>query len=519
MSDTRPVRARLAPSPTGFMHVGTLRTVLYDYFLARQSAGGKLILRIEDTDQERLVPGALESLLRTMKVLGIDYDEGPVLQDDGTILERGEFGPYVQSKRLDTYRPVAERLVQEGKAYYCFCSTEELDEMRKIQTETKQQVKYDRRCLRLSKEEIERRLASNEYKGRTVIRMKVPEGSFSFEDGIRGLISVDSKEVDDQVLLKSDGFPTYHLAVVVDDHLMNITHVLRGEEWISSTPKQIILHQMLGWEMPVYAHVPLLLNPDKTKLSKRKGDVSVESYLAKGYLPEALINFLALLGWNPTGDKELFTREELVKLFDLKKVNRSGAVMNIEKLNWMNNQYIRAMSEEDYLKMCADKGLYALPGWNADQSQEERSAMWEKAAVTIKRQQQKAVLSVIERVETLLDIPARVSELNLYKDHLDYSGVNIVWKKSTKEATQEYLTAARSYLSAKDQAWFEDRPTIEADLRAWIAEKAWSNGDVLWPLRVALSGQEKSPSPFDFLWIFGKDRSLTRIDDALVSLA
>lgn len=509
MTTSRPVRARLAPSPTGFVHVGTLRTVLYDYFLARQSEGGKLILRIEDTDQERLVPGALESLLRTLKTLGIDYDEGPVLNEDGAISEKGNYGPYIQSARLATYRPVAEQLLKEGKAYYCFCSSEELDEMRKMQTETKQAMKYDRRCLRLSAEEVERRLALPEYRERATIRMKVPdEGTFAFEDGIRGRISFDAKDIDDQIILKSDGFPTYHLAVVVDDHLMEITHVLRGEEWISSTPKQVILHQMLNWEMPVYAHVPLLLNPDKTKLSKRKGDVSVESYLAKGYVPEALENFLALLGWNPTGDTEIFTRAELVRLFDLSKVNRAGAVLNMEKLDWTNNHYLRALSDERYLEICFQKtwlGEELLKHADVDA----------RSRLMIER----ALLVIRERLEKLSDLATLIGDLQLFNTHVDYAAVNLVWKKSTKEATQEYLTALRAFVSEKETAWFSARPEIETELRAWIAERAWSNGDVLWPLRVALSGHEKSPSPFDFLWMLGKDASLARIDDALAHLA
>ncbi len=504
MSASRPVRARIAPSPTGFMHVGTLRTVLYDYFLARQSEGGKLILRIEDTDQERLVPGALESLLSTLKTLDIDYDEGPILNDDGTVSEKGEFGPYVQSARLATYQPVADQLLKEGKAYYCFCSHEELDEMRRIQMETKQALKYDRRCLRLSPAEVEQRLATPELRARAVIRMRVPdEGTLAFEDGIRGRISFECKDVDDQVLMKSDGFPTYHLAVVVDDHLMNITHVLRGEEWISSTPKQVLLHEMLGWEMPVYAHVPLLLNPDKTKLSKRKGDVSVESYLSKGYLPEALINFLALLGWNPTGDREMYTREELIRLFDLSKVNRAGAVLNVEKLNWTNNQYLRALPEATYLELCLKQLEKADTPWSSAQRE------------TLSR----ACLVLRERLERLVDVPELVTGLHLFEDTLDYTGLALIWKKSTKEATVEYLNEAKALLQTKDEAWFNARPQIEETLRAWIAEHGWSNGDVLWPLRVSLSAQEKSPSPFDYLWMLGKARSLARIDAALACLA
>lgn len=504
MLASRPVRARLAPSPTGIMHVGNLRTLLYDYFLARQS-GGQLIFRIEDTDQDRFLPEAVESLLKTVQALGIDYDEGPILNADGTQGEKGAYGPYTQSKRLETYRPIAEKLVQEGRAYRCFCTSEQLDEMRRIQTETKQPIKYDRRCLRLSTDEVTARLAAGQP---SVIRMKIPEGVCSFEDGIRGIISFKNEDVDDAVLIKTNGFASYYLAVVVDDHLMEITHVLRGEEWISSTPKQIILYQMLGWEMPIYAHVPLLLNPDKTKLSKRKGDVSVEAYLAKGYLPEALMNFLALLGWNPTGDREMYTREELVRLFDLSKVNRAGAIMNIEKLNWTNNHYLRALDEQVYTTLCLEKGW--LPS--------ESFSRWLTEPVS-RTVVERAVLVLRERLEKLSDLATLITDLRLFDAQLDYAAVNLVWKKSTKEATSEYLKEARAYLVTKDEAWFNARPEIETSLRTWIAEHNWSNGDVLWPLRVALSAQEKSPSPFDYLWMIGKDRSLARIDAALVSLA
>lgn len=498
-ASSRPIRARLAPSPTGFMHVGTLRTVLYDYFLARQS-GGQLILRIEDTDQERLVPGAVESLLKTLKTLGIDYDEGPFLNANGDIEEKGEYGPYVQSNRLDTYRPVAEQLIASGHAYHCFCSSETLDEMRRIQTASKLPTKYDRRCLKLSSEEVKSRLeAGDSY----VVRLKVPEeGTLSFEDGIRGLISFQSSEIDDAVILKSDGFPTYHLAVVVDDHLMKITHVLRGEEWTSSTPKQIILHQALGWEMPVYAHVPLLLNPDKTKLSKRKGDVSVESYLAKGYLPETLINFLALLGWNPTGDREIYTREELVQLFDLQKVNRSGAVMNMEKLDWTNAYYIKQLTLDRYFHLCEERGVFTTEIDTSQRLEELRAAEIAK-----------------ERAVTLVEIPVMIAELELTKSHLSYDGAMLVWKKSTKEETVLRLKGVRTWLQDRTAKEFSSITTLETDMRAWIVEQGWGNGDTLWPLRVSLSGREKSPSPFELLYVLQKDRALARIDDALALLA
>lgn len=490
MSVLKPMRTRLAPSPTGFMHIGTLRTVLYDYFLARQS-GGQFVLRIEDTDQERSVPGAIESLLKTFRMLGIDYDEGLVLNEDGSLGEKGPYGPYIQSKRLDIYRKYADQLLAQGNAYPCFCTSEELEKMREGQALLKLASKYDRRCLKLSAEEVSQRLGRGD---RHVLRLKVPEGESAFVDAIRGEIVFKNSEVDDQVLMKSDGFPTYHLAVVVDDELMKITHVLRGEEWISSTPKQIILCKMLGFEMPTYAHVPLLLNPDKTKLSKRKGDVSVESYLEKGYLPEALINFLALLGWNPTDDREVFTREELVKLFDLSKVNRAGAVLNVEKLNWVNAHYLKTMSEADYLTLMRP----FIQGLSEDSAFVDR-----------------ACLLVRERVQ----LPSQIVEMTsfLFPLLLNHDASILVWKMQTKEEARERLEAVKALLTKNPQV-FASVSDLDALVRGMIVEKGWGNGDTLWPLRVALSGMKQSPSPFELLWVYGKDRAFARIDEALAKL-
>ncbi|MBP9709555.1 glutamate--tRNA ligase [Patescibacteria group bacterium] len=469
------------------MHIGTLRTVLYDYFLARQS-GGQFVLRIEDTDQERSVPGAIESLLKTFQTLGLDYDEGLVLNQDGSLGEKGPYGPYIQSKRLDIYRTYADQLVVQGDAYHCFCTSEELEKMREGQALLKLAPKYDRRCLKLSAEEVSQRLARGD---RHVLRLRVPEGESKFVDAIRGEIVFKNSEVDDQVLMKSDGFPTYHLAVVVDDELMKITHVLRGEEWISSTPKQIILCKMLGFEMPIYAHVPLLLNPDKTKLSKRKGDVSVESYLSKGYLPEALINFLALLGWNPTDDREVFSRDELIKLFDLSKVNRAGAVLNLEKLNWVNAHYLKTMPEADYLKLMRP----FIQALSDDSSFVDR-----------------VCLLVRERVQ----LPDQIVEMTgfLFPSNLNHEANILVWKTQTKEEARERLEAVKALLTANSQA-FASISELDVLVRGLIAEKGWGNGDTLWPLRVALSGMKQSPSPFELLWVYGKERAFTRIDEAL----
>ncbi len=479
------IRTRIAPSPTGFMHIGTLRTVMFDYFVARQ-AGGQFIVRIEDTDQGRFVPGALESLLGTFQKLGIDYDEGPALQPDGSVSEKGDYGPYTQSKRLDIYTKYAEQLVDAGHAYACFCSSERLEEMRAAQTAAKQTPKYDRRCLALAKDEVASRLAAGEPH---VIRMKIPEGTVAFEDAIRGRIEFNLADVDDQVIVKSDGFATYHLAVVVDDHLMKISHVLRGEEWISSTPKQIVLHDMLGWTMPVYAHVPLILNPDKTKLSKRKGDVSVESYLAKGYLPEALINFISTLGFNPKSDQEIYTRDELVRLFDLSKVNRGGAVMNIDKLDWMNHHYIMQLSDDALYEAVRPFGV------DATTDVARRALRTERARVN-------RLTEFAEKIAPYLALPV-------------YDPAVLVWKKADKADAVAQLTNVGTFLAEVSDETFAQTALLEGALKEYIEGNGLSNGNVLWPLRVALSGLEKSASPYELLWALGKTESLARIAAAL----
>ena len=484
------VRTRLAPSPTGYIHIGNLRTALWDYFLAKKH-GGQFVLRIEDTDQERLVDGAIASLLKTLDKFQITHDEGPFLKEDGTIEERGDVGPYVQSQRLDIYKTYADELVAKGFAYACFCTSERLEEMRAQQTAAKQTPKYDRRCLKLGAEEVSRRIAAGEAH---VIRMKIPEGTSTFDDAIRGHISFNNADVDDQVIIKSNGFASYHLAVVVDDHFMKITHVMRGEEWIPSTPKQIILHKMLGWDMPVYAHVPLLLNPDKTKLSKRKGDVLVENYLAKGYLPAALLNFIATLGFNPTSDREIYEIDELVAAFDLAKVNKSGAVVNVEKLDWMNHQYLMKLSEDELVRVA--EPFLAVQG-DAD---------------VIRR------ALMIERM--------RVNRLDEFNSHLEsyvampaYDAALLVWKKADAGDACENLKRMREQIVQMSDESAATVELIEKTIREYITSNGLQNGNVLWPLRVALSGLEKSASPFELLWALGRATALERIDVALTKLA
>jgi glutamyl-tRNA synthetase len=324
------IRVRFAPSPTGYLHIGGLRTALYNYLFARHT-GGTFILRIEDTDRTRIVPDAMENLIHTLQKLDITFDEGPIIG--------GNYGPYIQSERLDLYRKEAQKLLDAGFAYRCFCTPETLAQMRAEQQAKGEFVKYDRRCLNLTPAEIEAKLAKGEP---YVLRLKMPETRiFRFKDIIRGEVEMDSAQSDDQVLIKSDGYPTYHLAAVVDDHYMDISYVIRGEEWLSSMPKHLWLYECFGWTPPQWVHLPLILNPDRTKLSKRMNDVAVEDYLERGYLKEAIINFVALLGWHSADNREIFSLEELCQEFTLERVNKSGAIFDLNKLNWMNGWYLR----------------------------------------------------------------------------------------------------------------------------------------------------------------------------------
>ena len=482
------VRTRLAPSPTGMMHIGTLRTALFDYFLAKQN-GGKFIIRIEDTDQGRSVPGAVENLLEMFEAVNISHDEGPFMNDDGTISERGNFGPYVQSNRLDIYKKHADELVEKGFAYPCFCSSERLEEMRKAQVAVKQTTKYDRKCLSLTAADARERIDAGEPH---VIRIKVPEGKTEFDDAIRGHVVFDHHEVDDCIIMKTDGFPTYYLAAAVDDHLMEISHILRGEEWVSSTPKSIILFKMFGWDVPIFAHLPLLLSPDKKKLSKRTGDTAVEEYFKHGYLAEALVNFIGTLGFNPSGDREIFTIDELVESFDLNKVNSGGAVLNMEKLDWMNKQYLMALSMEDV----------AL-----------RSAAFVTAEIT-------------EMVKRALFIErSRVSRLTEFNDALkpylelqQYDSSILVWKKADAADAVAQLERMIALIETFDDATFSAVDLLESAVKEYITREGLQNGNVLWPLRVALSGQEKSATPFETLWVLGKETSLERLRYAVTAL-
>jgi glutamyl-tRNA synthetase len=481
-NDKSQVRTRFAPSPTGYLHIGGLRTALYSYLLAKQ-AGGQFVLRLEDTDQKRFVEGAAEAIYNGLKWAGINYDEGP---DIG-----GPFAPYIQGKRLDIYKKYAQELADKNLAYYCFCDEATLEAMKAEQSAKKQAPKYDRRCLALSKEEISAKLKAD---APYVIRMKIPEDrTIVVDDLVRGKVAYKSEELDDQVILKSDGYPTYHLAVVVDDHLMEITHVTRTEEWLPSTPKHILLYEYFGWDAPRFAHLPLLLNADKTKMSKRKGDVAVEDYIKKGYLPEAMINYLAFLGWNPGTEKEIYSMEELLKEFSLERVHKAGAVFNIEKLNWYNAYYLKKI----------DPGHYA-----AELAKQIKLSGVDKTSII------KAVEIEKERSRTEIELKEKV--INIFDQPL-YEKAVLRWKKLSDEEIKNYLEISKKILSDISDKDFKAEH-LKNILMA-EAEKIGDKGSLLWPLRVALSGQKNSAPPFDLAEILRKEETIKRIERAIIMLS
>lgn len=470
------IKTRFAPSPTGYLHIGGLRTALYNYLFAKKN-NGTFLLRIEDTDQTRYVDGAVESLIGTLKRMGLTYQEGP----------------FLQSQRLEIYKKYADQLLRAGHAYRCFCSKERLVELRKQQEAMKLPTKYDRSCLNLTKDEIQNKLKNEEE---SVVRLRIPEGQTTFTDAIRGSITIPNSEIDDQVLIKSDGFPTYHLAVVVDDHLMGITHIIRGEEWISSVPKHVIMYQAFGFEMPVFAHLPHVLNQDRSKLSKRQGDVAVEDYLNKGYLPEALNNYVALLGFNPSGDREIYTIDELVEAFDLSRINKSGAIFDVTKLNWMNGHYIRSISVSRLLEL-------VKPFLNERHKNIDEEKL--KKILTVER----------SRATTLAGFD---SVMSTYSIAPIFNPQIIIWKKSDKTDAIKQLGGLVAHLETVESSLFEDLSLLEGCIKGYIVKNELQTGNVLWPMRVALSGSEQSASPFEIAWVLGKEETLLRLRNAVDSL-
>jgi len=493
---TNSVRVRYAPSPTGYPHVGNIRTALFNWLFARHS-GGSFIVRIEDTDVARTVKGTVEAILEGLSWLGLDWDEGP---DVG-----GKFGPYFQSQRLELYREAAERLISQGEAYYCYCSSRRLEEMRAEQVKRKQPLGYDRHCRHLSREEQSRR----EAEGVTpVVRFKTPlDGQTRFNDLIRGEVVFENNTIDDFVLLKSDGYPTYHLANVVDDHLMEISHVLRAEEWLSSTPRHLFLYQALGFEPSQFAHLPMLLGADRAKLSKRHGAVSITEYREQGYLPEAMVNFLALLGWSLDDKTELLSRQELVSNFSLERVSRTAAIFNREKLDWMNGVYIRKLSPEEFVQQ-------SLPFLERDlPPQVKRPLNIEYVRQVMPLVQERATTLTFIDVKTLKEGPHLVEFF--FVDDLDYNTELLIGKKMTIETTLKALKAAQEKLSLLESF---DHDSLEGTLRPLADELGLNAGQLFSPLRVATTGRTAAPPLFETIVVLGKERCLERIRVAIEKL-
>jgi len=476
------IRTRIAPSPTGQdIHVGSVATALMNFAWAKKNKG-KFIIRIEDTDQTRLVPGGEKKMLATLEKIGLAADESPIIG--------GPFKPYRQSERLSIYKKYAEELVKKGKAYYCICTQERLATMRQEQQAQKKVPRYDRVCFHQQKEITEK---ITKEKIPYVIRLLVPEGEIKFKDVIRGEITIQCKDIDDQVLLKSDGFPTYHLGVVVDDHLMKITHVIRGEEWLSSTPKHVLLYDYFGWVRPVFAHLPLLLNADKSKLSKRQGDVAVEDYRDKGFLKEALINFVALLGWNAGDDREYYKLNELEKYFSLDRVNKSGAVFNVEKLSWLNFEHLRQKPVEEVLVLLKDE---------LNKSKFSGKTYKDEYLIQV-------IASMRERVSFVKEYIEKSPYFFEEPDEYDPDVVKKRWKEDSPILLK---TLAGSFSLLNENASKEE---FEQALHKTAEESNSAVGKLIHPLRLAVSGMGVGPGVYDLLVILGRDEVIRRINTAI----
>jgi len=493
------VRVRFAPSPTGFLHIGGLRAVLFDYLITK-TLGGKLILRIEDTDKKRQVEGAVQGLINILDWAGIKFDEGPHVG--------GDFGPYTQSERKEIYKEHAEALIKKGAAYRCFCNEDRLKKMREKQQAQKMPPRYDRACRDLSEQQAAEKIKNGEA---FVVRQKMPlAGEIIAHDELRGDIKFSAADLDDQVLIKTDGMPTYQLANVVDDHLMKISHVLRGDEWISSFPKNILLYRGFGWEAPKFIHLTLTLNKTGGKLSKRQGDVAVEDFRAKGYLPEALLNFCVLQGWHPSAsakapsDKkdEILGLDQMIEYFDYKDMGTSPAIFDIEKLDYFNGYYIRQMSLEKLTKLC-------LPFLG------ENLKLTNNAGKQSLEYMQKVIGLEQERLKNL----SQIGELTafMFMDDLQYEPKLLIWKKLTTEQVKINLQTIFELLEKTSEVDWTDKKMEEA-IMSYLRAKEFKAGDYLWPMRAALTGQKASPGPFEVAEVLGKEASLKRINQAIKKL-
>ncbi len=479
------IRTRYAPSPTGKMHVGNLRSALYEFLIAKH-ADGDFMLRIEDTDQERFVEGATELIYKTMEETGLVHDEGPD--------KDGGYGPYVQSERMKTgiYMKYAKELINKGEAYYCFCDKERLTSLKTEVVEGKEIMIYDKHCLSLSQEEIEKNLAEGKP---FVIRQNNPkEGTTTFHDELYGDITVDNSELDDMILIKSDGYPTYNFANVVDDHTMNITHVVRGNEYLSSSPKYVRLYDAFGWQVPVYVHLPLITDENHKKLAKRSGHASFEDLINQGFLTKAIVNFIALLGWSPEDNREIFTLEELIKEFDYRRISKSPAVFDIVKLKWMNGEYLKAMDFDEFFEMAKSYLVEALgDGFDL-----------KKIAAMVKT-----------RIEVFPDIK---EQIDFFKDLPDYD-ISMYTHKKMKTDTESSLMVLKELMPILEKQNDYSNDALYQILTSYAEEKGYKNGYVLWPVRTAVSGKQMTPAgATEIMEILGKDETLKRISKGIEML-
>lgn len=473
------IRVRFAPSPTGELHIGSVRTTLYNFLFARQN-GGKLILRVEDTDQERLVPTAIDSIYSGLHWLGMKWDEGP--------REGGPYAPYLQSERLPLYREHAGALVEMGAAYPCFCTRERLAEMRKAQEQRHEITRYDGRCRRIAPAETKRRVDAGESH---TIRLKVPEdGTVGFDDLVYGHIEWDLKTIEDSILMKSDGFPTYHLAVVIDDHAMRISHVMRGEDWIPSVPKHLLLYRAFGWDVPPHAHFPNVLGPDHRKLSKRHGATAVSEFRSAGYIPEGLVNFLALIGWAPGTEEDVFSMERLVEVWRLDQVQKAGGIWDRKRLDHFNALHIRMLSDDDLMERLED---FLPAGASRDLV---------RAAVPL----------VKERITTLADAWPMLEFL--FIDTIEYDPKILLRKQHTAEGTRGALERAAAGLA--DGPFSHDH--VDATLTGLAAALGWKRADLFMTVRVAVTGREVTPPLIESMALLGRERTLARLRDAIARL-
>lgn len=490
----RAVRVRFAPSPTGPLHVGGSRTALFNYLFAKKNKG-KFVLRIEDTDTQRSEQKWTDEIIEELKWLGIQWDEGPDID--------GKFGPYKQSQRLDIYEKYLKKLLEENKAYYCFCTEEELENKRQEQMSRGLAPKYDGTCARLSAETVQKNLAD---KKPSVIRFRVENKKIKFNDLIRGEVEFDAGLLGDIVVAKNLNAPLYHFAVVVDDFLMQISHVIRGEEHLPNTPRQILLQEALGFYQPTYAHLPLMLNTDRSKLSKRQGDVALSDYHKQGYLPEALVNFMVLLGWNPGTEKELFSLAQLGKEFSIEKVQKSGAVFNIQRLDFLNGLYIREKPIEKLTELCAPY-------------------LKEAGLLVTGQMSESALQKIVEASRTRMKKLSEISALSdfFFQNKLSYDKDLLRWQKMGDREVKDSLAFSEKILSAVKKWEFKnlEKESLTASEK-FNAEKGYpenNKGYLLWPLRVALSGKKSSPSPFEIADILGREKTLKRIEGALKMLS